>query len=219
MFVSGNLVQTNDHILRPVLENAFFTERLAWAGNLIWKIKASFFALYNERPWKNAHEKGTDRLTSRLYASAQRANALKTLNLVSPLSITSCYFGKNIVFTISWFILEFFFWIPDFFFNPRILPSRTPTNHPMILLDILGLAKANSMQNLSELPKPIFFWIFCVKTKNLTNFKHNSTILGDFLGFGTIFWILKDFLISNVFEKCNVQKFVALLYDIQTPWN
>ena len=42
MFVSGTLVQTNEQILITVLENALFTYRLAWPGNLRWKTKASF---------------------------------------------------------------------------------------------------------------------------------------------------------------------------------
>ena len=35
--------------------------------------------------------------------------------------------------------------IPDFIFNFRILPSRAPTNHPMILPDILCLADLNGI--------------------------------------------------------------------------
>ena len=50
--------------------------------------------------------------------------------------------GKNLVFTISWFILDFFL-LFRIFFNPRILPSRAPTNHPTILLGVLGLANLN----------------------------------------------------------------------------
>ena len=42
------------------------------------------------------------------------------------------------------FIPDFLF-IPDFILNSRILPSRAPTNHPMILLDILCLANLNEI--------------------------------------------------------------------------
>ena len=38
-----------------------------------------------------------------------------------------------------------FLFIPDFILNSRILPSQAPTNHLMILLDILCLANLNEM--------------------------------------------------------------------------
>ena len=45
------------------------------------------------------------------------------------------------------FYLPDFFWIffsySGLFLNPRILPSQSPTNHPTILLEILGLANLN----------------------------------------------------------------------------
>ena len=39
----------------------------------------------------------------------------------------------------------FFLFIPDFILYSRILPSRAPTNHPTILLDILCLANLNEI--------------------------------------------------------------------------
>ena len=72
-----------------------------------------------------------------------------------------------------------------------------------------NLFKASSMWNFSELPKLIFFWIFCVKTTNLTNFKHYSPILSDFLSFGTIFSIFKDFFDLEHFWKTQCSEIVC----------
>ena len=79
-------------------------------------------------------------------------------------TFNSWILGKNIVFTMTIKLIPEFlrkqeipekFWkryeevkpdflfIPDFTFNSRILPSRAPTNHPTILLDILCLANLN----------------------------------------------------------------------------
>ena len=45
----------------------------------------------------------------------------------------------------------FFLFIPGFILNSRILPSRAPTNHPTILLDILCLANLNEIISFSFL--------------------------------------------------------------------
>ena len=49
---------------------------------------------------------------------------------------------ENIWTSETGFISDFLF-IPDFILYTGIFPSRAPTNHPMILLDILCLANLN----------------------------------------------------------------------------
>ena len=63
--------------------------------------------------------------------------------LYCPLFFTVLCLGNNLVFIISSFILDFFFYNSGFFLNPRILPSQAPTNNSTMLLDILGLANLN----------------------------------------------------------------------------
>ena len=46
-------------------------------------------------------------------------------------------------------LLQIFLFIPDLILNSRILPSRAPTNHPMILLDILCLENLNEIISFS----------------------------------------------------------------------
>ena len=66
--------------------------------------------------------------------------------------------------------------------------------------------------------RQFFCWIFGVKNIDLTNFKHYSPVWGDFWGFKTIFFgFLKIFFILHIFEKCNINNLIALLFDIQTP--
>ena len=64
MFVSGNLVQTNDQILRPVLENAFFAQRLVLPGK---PVLAECHLLPHSamRGLEKIYGEGTDRQTRR----------------------------------------------------------------------------------------------------------------------------------------------------------
>jgi hypothetical protein len=65
--------------------------------------------------------------------------------------------------------------------------------------------------------KADFFLDFFVKTKSLTNFKHNSTILGDFFGFGNIFLIIKDLFDLERFWKMQCSEICcAFLWDRKT---
>ena len=75
---------------------------------------------------------------------------------------------ENIWTSETGFIPEFLF-TPDCILNSRILPSRAPTNHPTILLDILCLANLNRI---------LFFLFlgFCLN-KPWEN-KHNKPVLG-----------------------------------------
>ena len=70
---------------------------------------------------------------------------------------------------------------------------------------------ASSKWNFSYLTKPKFFWIFCVKTINHTNFRHYSPILSGFWSFGTIFSSFKDFFffILNLFWKTQCSEVVC----------
>ena len=54
-------------------------------------------------------------------------------------NLLSQFCGKNLRFPFFRFISEYLFFSPDFLKKSEILPSKAPTNHPTILLDILGL--------------------------------------------------------------------------------
>ena len=62
---------------------------------------------------------------------------------------------------------------------------------------------------ISENDEADIFWIFCVKTTNLTNVKHYSLILSDFLNFGTIFSIFKNLLDLEHFWKTQCSEIVC----------
>ena len=57
------------------------------------------------------------------------------------------------------------------------------------------------------------------KNWDLPNFNHYSSILRNFLVIRTTFFDFFDFFKTwTFFEKCNVQKSIVFLFDIQTPW-
>ena len=88
------------------------------------------------------------------FASFKHLKSISGKNLVFAMTIKLVHeFGRNQEIpekfwkTYEQVKLDLFqiFFFPDFILNSRILPSRAPTNHPMILLDILCLANLNEI--------------------------------------------------------------------------
>ena len=86
---------------------------------------------------------------------------------------------------------------------------------PCIWTHLFRLVNGQFQVKFLRMKESNFFWIFCVKKKYIQQILSTIDLFGAILGgFGTIFSIFKDFLNSNIFLKCNVQKFTALLFDI-----